>query len=150
MTNIGYFHFRFSWPPFESPTSTNVGPCRQRRICVGHGRKYGGNRWNRFASSFHSKVISTSGFHCRFRGRHLSFCRRPPLHARAMSGVPMRMIIMPCACAEPVQNTEIPSQWNCTHFSPYHRSGRIPFRVTCYATYPSLLLHLMWNWILQE
>jgi len=35
-----------------------------------------GSRWNRFAICFRSKVISTSGFHFRFRDRHLNFrCR---------------------------------------------------------------------------
>ena len=143
-----YFHFRFplpvSWPTFELPTSADVGQCRQCHIRVGHSRKCGGSRWNRFAicfrskvistSGFHfrfnarhlsyqyrllsadvgqcrqfhirvghgrwnrfaicfrSKVISTSGFHFRFRGRHLSFCCRPPRYARAMSGVPMTVI----------------------------------------------------------
>ena len=76
-----YFHFRFllpvSWPTFEFPMSADVGQCRQCHIRVGHGRKCGGSRWNRFEICFRSKVISTSGFYFRFRGRHLSFRCRP-------------------------------------------------------------------------
>ena len=75
-----YFHFRFplpvSRPIFEFPMSADVGQCRHCHIRVGHTRKYGGSRWNRFEICFRSKVISTSGLHFRFRGRHLSFrCR---------------------------------------------------------------------------
>jgi len=44
-----------------------------------------GSRSNSFAMCFRSKVNSTSGFHFRFRGRHMSFGCRPPRHARAMS-----------------------------------------------------------------
>ena len=56
--------------------SADVGQCRHCHIRVGHGRKCGGSRWNRFEICFRSKVISTSGFYFRFRGRHLSFrCR---------------------------------------------------------------------------
>jgi hypothetical protein len=76
-----YFHFRFplpvSWPTFQFPISADVGQCRQCHIPVGHGRKCGGSRWNRVAICLCSKVISTSGFHFRFRGRHLSFRCRP-------------------------------------------------------------------------
>ncbi len=72
-----YFHFRFpllvSWPTFEFPMLADVGSSLQCNSYVGHGRKCGCSRWNRFAISFCSKVISTSGFHFRFRGRHLSF-----------------------------------------------------------------------------
>ncbi len=32
-----------------------------------------GSRCNRISNSFHSNVISTSGFHLRFRGRHFGF-----------------------------------------------------------------------------
>ncbi len=75
-----YFQFRFplpvSWPTFELTMSADVGQCRQCHFWVGHGQKYGGSRWNRFAMCFRSKVISASGFHFRFRGRHLSFRRR--------------------------------------------------------------------------
>jgi hypothetical protein len=49
--------------------STNVGQCWQCHICVEHGRKCWGSRWNRFASSYRSTVISTSGF----RGLHFEF-----------------------------------------------------------------------------
>ena len=78
-----YFHFRFplpvSLPTFKLPMLADVGQCRQCRIRVGHdGRKCGGSRWSRFDICFRSKVISTSGFHFRFRGRHLS-CRRRPM-----------------------------------------------------------------------
>ncbi len=61
-----YFHFRFplpvSWPTFELPMSANVGQCRRCHIRVGHGRKCGGSRWNRFAISSHSKVSRLFGF----------------------------------------------------------------------------------------
>ncbi len=66
------FHFRFRGR-HEFPMLANVGPFRQCHICVGHGRKCGGSRWNRFPMCFRSNVISTSGFHFRCRGRHLSF-----------------------------------------------------------------------------
>ena len=39
--------------------------------------KMWGSRWNHFEICFRSKVISTSGFYFRFRGRHLSFPCRP-------------------------------------------------------------------------
>ena len=55
------------------PMSHDVGQCRQCHILVGRGRKYRGSRWNRFEICFRSKVISTSGFYFRFRGRRLSF-----------------------------------------------------------------------------
>ncbi len=48
----------------------------------------------------------------------------------------------------PVENGDIPSLWNCTHFSAYPRSGRIPFPVTWYEIQTSRLLHFMWNWML--
>ena len=48
----------------------------------------------------------------------------------------------------PVENSDIPSLWNWTHFSAYLRSGRIPFPVTQYDIVMSLLLHFMWNWML--
>ena len=57
--------------------SADVGQCQQCHIRVGHGRKCGGSLWNRFEICFRSKVISTSGFYFRFRGRHLSFRCRP-------------------------------------------------------------------------
>ncbi len=41
--------------------SVNVRQCRQCLVGVGHGRKCGGSRWNRFATCFRSNVISTSG-----------------------------------------------------------------------------------------
>ena len=76
-----YFYFRFplpvSWPTFAFPMSADVGQCRRRHIPVGHRRKCGGSRWNRVEICFRSKVISTSGFHFRFRGRHLRFPCRP-------------------------------------------------------------------------
>ena len=56
--------------------SGDVGQCRKCHIRVGRTRKYGGSHLNRFDSCFRSKVISTSGFYFRFRGRHFSFrCR---------------------------------------------------------------------------
>ncbi len=55
------------------PMSAYVRQCRQCYIRVEHGRKCGCSRWNRFAMCSRSKVISTSGFHFRFRGRHMRF-----------------------------------------------------------------------------
>ena len=76
----GYLYLRFplpiSRPTFQLPMSADAGQCGQCNIRVGDGRKYGGSRWNRFAICFRSKGLSTSGFHFRFRGRHLSYrCR---------------------------------------------------------------------------
>ncbi len=53
------------------PMSAYVGQFRQCYIRVEHGRNSGGSRWNRFAMCIRSKVISTSAFHFRFRGRHI-------------------------------------------------------------------------------
>ncbi len=61
----------------ELPTLADVGQCRQCHILIGNGRKCGGSRWSRFDICFRSIVISTSGFHFRFRGRHLRFRCRP-------------------------------------------------------------------------
>ena len=41
---------------------SDVGQCGRCQTRVGHGRKCGDSRWNRFAICFRSKVISTSGF----------------------------------------------------------------------------------------
>ncbi len=53
--------------------------------------KYGGSRLNRVAINFRSKVISISGFHFRFRDRHLRFRCRPMsghiVSVRSESGV---------------------------------------------------------------
>ena len=48
----------------------DVGQYQQCHRRVRHGRKCGGSRWNRVASSVRSISISISGF----RGRHL-YCR---------------------------------------------------------------------------
>ena len=79
--NLFYFRFPLpvSWPTLEFPMSANVWLCRQCHIRIGHGRKYGGSRWNRFAICLRSNVISTSGFRFRLRGRHLRFRCRPTL-----------------------------------------------------------------------
>ena len=60
--------------------SSRVGRCRAMSsvsyLSRAWSKMWGYSRWNRFASSFRLKVISTSGFHFLFRGRHLSFgCR---------------------------------------------------------------------------
>ena len=67
------FPLPVSWPTYEFPISADVGQCRQCHIRIRHGRKCCGSRWNHFAICFRSKVISTSGFHLRFRGRHMRF-----------------------------------------------------------------------------
>ncbi len=128
------------------PMSAYVRQFRQCYIRAEHGRKCGDNRWNRFAMCFRSKVISTSGFHFRFRVRHLSFGCRPPRHARAISeyrcGWYNVMYMRRYTRYIPVQNSDIPSPWNCTHVSAYPRSDRIPFPVTSYEILTSLCCSL--------
>jgi len=80
-----FFPLPVSWSTFALPTSADVGQCRQCHIRVGHGRKCGGSHRNCFAIFFRSKVISTSGFHFRFRDRHFSYRCRPMSDNSAVS-----------------------------------------------------------------
>ncbi len=63
--------------------SDNVGS-----VIFGSGmvENVGVSRWNSFAIYFRSKVTSTSGFHFRFRDRHLSY-RCCPMSGRVGSGI---------------------------------------------------------------
>ncbi len=93
------------------------------------------------------KFFSTSGSVADI----LSFGCRHQQHARAMSGVPTRMIYCHVHAQIheiPVQNSDIPSLWNCLHFLSYPRYGTIPFPVTCKETMTSLLLRFVWSSIL--
>ncbi len=118
-----YFHFRFpfpvSWPTFEFQMSADVGQCRQCHILVGHLRKFGGSRWNRFAICFRSKVISTSGFHFRFRGQHLSYpCRPMSRNVRSvesMSGVVTKLWV-----AYRIASLSLPVQTLCLYTPVWH------------------------------
>ena len=54
-----------SWPTHAFPMLAEVGPCWQCHIYVGHGRKYGSNRWNCIAISASGLIAAISHSGCR-------------------------------------------------------------------------------------